>query len=229
MKFKKFRKAFNLGYMQCIKDVLKNVERIQKVYTIGNDENSCSTKDITKDIKEYANKALESLDGEMIAQRVYIKKYVNKNKKKVVDKNESVKTDLSVIPNYLFCYKPAPSSVFEEQKLYKIKTRQDGVQYIQLDNDEYNYSLANIQSAFFVYVHIDDINELEKEYCTHYICIKKDKNSESNFTVGKCYAYNHSLHVLETDKKPEKLFMMYFDNFCKKEKIELLEVRNWQV
>ena len=217
MKFKKFRKAFNLGYIQCIEDILNNVERLQKDYPTSDEDNIYSI----KDIKEYANKTLESLDREMIAKKVYMKEYV--------DKNKNIKTDLSVIPNYLFCCKATSGSVFEVGKLYKIKTRQDGVQYVQLDNDEYNYSLANIQSAFFVYVHIDNINELEKEYCTHYICTKKDKNSESNFTVGKCYAYNHSLHVLETDKKPEKLFMMYFDSFCKKEKIELLEVRNWQV
>lgn len=225
MKFKKFKKAFNLGYIQCIGDILNNVERLQKDYPTSDEENIYSI----KDIKEYANKALESLDWEMIAQRIYMKKYGDKNKEKVVDKNEDIKTDLSVIPNYLFCYKANSISVFEEGKLYKIKTRQDGVQYIQVDNDEYEYYLANIQSALFAYVHIDNINEFEEEYYNHYICIKKDKKSEGNFTVGKCYAYNNSLHVLETDKKPEKLFMMYFDSFCKKQKIELMGVRGWQV
>lgn len=222
MKFKKFRKAFNLGYMQCIEDILNDVERLQKDYQ----DNIYSI----KDIKEYANKAIESLDGEMIAQRVYMKKYGDKNKKEVIaDKNENIKTDLSVIPNYLFCCKATSGSVFEVGKLYKIKTRQDGVQYVQLDNDTYEYYLANIQSALFVYMRIDNIDEFEKEYCNYYVCIKKDKDSDSNFTVGKCYAYNNSLHVLETDKKPEKLFMMYFDSFCKKQKVELMEVREWQV
>lgn len=226
MKFKKFKKAFNLGYIQCIEDILNNVEKLQKDYPTDNNENFYST----NDIKEYANKSLELLNGEMIAQRVYIRKYGDKNKKEVVvDKNEDIKTDLSVIPNYLFCYKSTSGSVFEVGKLYKIKTRQDGVQYVQLDNDAYEYCLANIQSALFIYMHIDNINEFEEEYCNHYVCIKKDKDSDSNFTVGKCYAYNNSLHVLETDKKPEKLFMYYFDGFCKKNKIELMEVSEWQV
>lgn len=225
MKFKKFKKAFNLGYIQCIEDILNNVERLQKDYPTSDEDNIYSI----KDIKEYANKTLESLDGEMIAQRVYMKKYGDKNKEEVVDKNEDIETNLSVIPNYLFCYKTATGSVFEEGKLYKIKTRHDGVQYIHLDNDGYEYYLANIQSAFFTYVYISDINILGEEYYNPYVCVKKENGSKADFTVGRCYLYNCMLHVLETDKKPEKLFTDYIDKFCKNKKIELMEVEKWQV
>lgn len=225
MKFKKFKKAFNLGYIQCIYDILDNIEKLQKDYPNDSAENIFSS----DDIKEYADKALESLDVEMIAQRVYIKKYGDKNKKEVVDKNEDIKTDLSVIPNYLFCYKTVAGSVFEEGKLYKIKTRQDGVQYIQIDNDEYEYYLANIKSALFVYVHIDDISRFEELYCVHYVCTNKCKNSKANFTVGKCYDYNYTLHALETDKKPEKILSDHLKSFCKNNEITLMEVEKWQV
>ena len=217
MKMENFKKVFKLGYKECLKDIEQEIIKLREVNNDLSEPIIC-----VNDLDNFVKRSKDGLKETDKIEKYYVEKY---NKKS----SANIETNLSVIPNYLFCYRTATGSVFEEGKLYKIKTRQDGVQYIQLDNDEYEYYLANIQSALFVYVHIDDINKIAEEYYNPYVCIKKENNSKADFTIGRCYVYNCMLHTLETDKKPEKIFSDHLKTFCKNKKIELMEVEKWQV